>query len=150
MQKIELTQGQVALVDDEDYEYLNQWKWYVAKKNNRFYARRNSRKGEFPKQKLIYMHRVIAKRVGLDMSNMIDHIDRDSLNNQRKNLRTATQKQNQENRNSKGYFWDQQNKKWRAKIKHHQKSIYLGLFDTEEEAKAARLAAEAKYFTHRS
>jgi len=148
MKKIKLTQGKVALVDDEDYEYLMQWKWWAHKMGNGFYAERKSRKGEFLKQKTIFMHRVVAERAGIDISNMIDHIDRDGLNNQRENLRAATHKTNGENRNAKGYYWNKQNKKWKATITHNQKSIHLGLFGTEEEAKQARLEAERKYFTH--
>ena len=54
MKRIRLTQGQFALIDNEDYEFLNQWKWFAQKNYNTFYAGRKSNKGN-----IIYMHRVI-------------------------------------------------------------------------------------------
>lgn len=94
MKEIQLTQGRVALVDDEDYEYLSQWKWYA--KNGRgdlFYAYRAIyNKGV---QTLIKMHRLIMEAPS-DME--VDHIDRNGLNNQKHNLRICTHHQNQYNK----------------------------------------------------
>ena len=59
MKKIELTQGQVALVDDCDYEYLSQWKWYAAWMKGGFRAKRNSPTVN-GKRKNILMHTIVA------------------------------------------------------------------------------------------
>ncbi len=66
MREIELTQGKVALVDDEDYDYLSQFNWYARKDGQTFYALRKD------KQRTVLMHRVILRPdVGMES----DHID---------------------------------------------------------------------------
>lgn len=94
MKEIQLTQGQVALVDDEDFEYLNQWRWCIrwSKNTQSYYAMRTEYK---PFQKTIYMHRVIVNTPkGLEC----DHINHDTLDNQKHNLRNITHSQNMMNR----------------------------------------------------
>jgi parvulin-like peptidyl-prolyl isomerase len=73
----------------------------------------------------------------------IDHIDRDKLNNNISNLRIATRSENMQNKKPNGYFFDR--KKWRACIKINKARIYLGSFDSEEEAKLAYEEAKKKY-----
>lgn len=93
---------------------------------------------------------------GIFPPNRIDHINQDPGNNRIKNLRPATAKQNSENRGAgtnnksgfKGVSWFAPLSKWRAKICHHYKHIYLGCFDTPEEASAAYESAANKLFTH--
>ncbi len=83
MKTIQLTQGQVTLVDDIDYEYLNQWKWCAQRYPNGFRVVRT-----VPidgKRKTLRMHTAVAKRMGFD-SKLIDHKDQNPLNNQRSNL----------------------------------------------------------------
>lgn len=145
MKKIELTQGQVALVDDIDYEYLSQWKWCAS------WIGKNFRPMRFPwidgKQKTLYMYTVIANRMGID-SKLIDHIDRNSLNNQRSNLRSATHSQNQHNRGAplnsktgvKGVSFYKPNGKYQANITIDRKQYHLGLFDTISEAEKIVIA----------
>jgi len=78
-------------------------------------------------------------------SNYIDHENHKRDDNSNHNLRVVTQQQNLFNRsNVKGYHWNKKSKKWVAKIKVNRKSKYLGQFKTEEEARAAYLAAKAK------
>ena len=89
MREIQLTQGQIALVDDEDFENLNQFKWYANKHGNTFYAGRNIRVDG--KWKQVYMHHTILN------GKRIDHIDHNGLNNQKSNLRLCTQGQNMMN-----------------------------------------------------
>ena len=92
---------------------------------------------------------------GVDpLENEIDHIDGNSLNNKIDNLRLATRSQNVINRqfqkNNKsgvvGVHWEKKYQKWQARISYKNKKIHLGYFDDIEEAKAARIAAEKKYF----
>lgn len=84
MKTIELTQGYYALVDDVDYEYLNQFNWHTVVRGTNKYARRVSR------NKYIYMHRVIAERMGLNITDLrIGHDDGNGLNNSRSNIIAA-------------------------------------------------------------
>lgn len=102
MKQIQLTQNQIALVDDEDYDYLNQWKWYAkyTKCTNNYYAIRSERNKEngIIVQKNILMHRLI---LGLtDPKIFGDHKDHNGLNNQRNNIRICSHNQNMQNRKS--------------------------------------------------
>ena len=78
--------------------------------------------------------------------NKIDHIDGIPANNNLSNLRVVTAQQNQFNRHTaKGYCWHKRDNKWRAEIAVNRKTIYLGYFDTEEEARNAYLEAKKIY-----
>lgn len=92
-------------------------------------------------------HRIIASCfIGLnidDLTQIVDHINRDKLDNRVENLRIVTQQQNTFNSIAKGYRLEQN--KWRASIMLDGKSIYLGRYDTEPEARQAYLDAKAKY-----
>lgn len=142
MKEIKLTQGQVALVDDEDFEYLNQFKWYAQKDNNTFYAGTNtSGKGDL-KRKVIWMHRVLLNVT--DSKILVDHIDHNGLNNQKSNIRVATYAQNSRNKRPckntsskyKGVTYRRLNK-WEASIRLFKKYKYIGIFSTEIEAAKA-------------
>jgi len=84
---IELTKDAVTLVDDEDFEWLNQWKWYCTSKK---YAARARRKAEGPGSFMIFMHRMVGTAMGLPVDQRIDHRNRDKLDNRRANLRSTT------------------------------------------------------------
>jgi hypothetical protein len=140
MKKIPLTQGQFALVDDEDFEYLNQFKWYAQKDYDTFYANRKIRVEQG--QKTAVMHRVILDVT--DHNIKVDHIDHNGLNNQKINLRLASSSQNSMNRKStkntsskyKGVTYRRLNK-WEASIYLSKKYKYIGMFSTEIEAAKA-------------
>jgi hypothetical protein len=87
MKKIKLTQGQFAKVDDEDYDWLNQWKWCAQynPKTKSYYAVRSVKEG------VKIMSRVI---MGEPKGKLVDHEDHDTLNNKKNNLRVATRSQN--------------------------------------------------------
>lgn len=156
MKQIPLTQGQFALVDDEDYEYLIQWKWCAKQRvgTNVFYATtKESIKGKPAgyKRKMLYMHRVI---LGVADSNVLcDHKNGNPLDNRRCNLRTCTASQNIMNvrltsRNTsgfKGVFWNKNLHKWRVQIVANKKQIHIGHFQKKEEAAAAYAVAAEKY-----
>jgi len=137
MKEINLTQGLVALVDDEDFETLNQFRWYANKHGNTFYAGRNLRVNGKGKQ--VYMHQIILN------GKCIDHRDMNGLNNQRSNLRFCTRSQNMMNRPKwgntssiyKGVSFHRGTKKWRTTIQINGKIIHVGLFDTEVESARA-------------
>jgi hypothetical protein len=86
MKRIKLTQGKYALVDDEDFESLNKYKWYF----HQGYAIRNT-KMKFGKRTTIFMHRIITNcPKGKD----VDHINMNGLNNQKYNMRVCKRSQN--------------------------------------------------------
>lgn len=144
MKRIPLTQGKFALVDDEDFEYLNKFKWYAHKKRNGdFYVRRASPR--------VDMHRLV---LGTPKGFVTDHIDCNGLNNQRNNLRVCNNAQNQyhqkirkKNKTSvyKGVYWHKKSKKWLTKIKASGKFIYLGIFLSEKQAAFEYNKAAKKY-----
>jgi len=151
MQKISLTQGQFALVDDSDYEFLSQWKWYALKMRGHFYAVRSFYKG-INERGTIKMSRQI---LGLERGDprQADHRDHNTLNNSRDNIRICTRSQNQKNRETfsnstsrfKGVCWDRDRKKWHAQIVTNGKTKHLGHFVKEELAALAYDFAAMKY-----
>lgn len=142
MKLIPLTRGHFAKVDDADFEWLNQWKWYAHVASNTVYAVRNI-KVEKGKWTLLWMHRQI---LGLtDPEILGEHADGNGLNNTRKNIRPATHSQNQMNRTSKrnsssghkGVSWNKPLRKWVSLICIGGKSKHIGCFEKEEDAARA-------------
>lgn len=110
-------------------------------------------------RKLYLAHRLVWLYVcGKFPVNQLDHIDRDPSNNRIENLRLATQAENKQNLSKPytntsgvvGVSWNKQTGKWQAYIQLNNRQIHLGLFDTIEEAAAARAAAKAKLHTFHS
>lgn len=137
MRKIPLTQNKFALVDDEDFIRINKIKWHYAEyAKGRGYAKANN-KGKKPT--LLRMHRFI---LGLNGKEKVDHINRNPLDNRRKNLRIVTQSQNMMNsglrtNNKSGYkgvCFVKREKKWLATTWKDGKQIYIGIFDNPREA----------------
>jgi len=148
--KIPLSQGKFTIIDKEDFEWLNQWKWYcnsygyaVREKN---YGVKNGKRV----RKSIWMHREINKTPkGMDT----DHIDRNPLNNKKSNLRTVTHGQNMFNLSKaknnisgyKGVSWHKETQKWRAYLQINKKQKYFGLFSDIKDAILARKRGELIY-----
>lgn len=138
MKKIKLTKGKFAIIDDEDFELVSQYSWQVCPASSDKLRAKTIVRG-----KNLYMHRLIlGDREGL----FIDHINRDPLDNRRKNLRYCTTSQNLMNRgvqknNTTGYkgvVFDRRGRKnWFAKIRFQYKVFYLGYHSTAEEAAIA-------------
>ncbi|PAD91652.1 HNH endonuclease [Shouchella clausii] len=119
------------MVDEEDYKYLSQFNWKLS---NRGYAARNiNRKGE---QSTILMHRLIMDN---PKGMVVEHKDRNPLNNQKSNLRICTQADNTRNvalskTNTSGYkgvTWHKRRNKWQVNIRYDGKMRYLGLYDNK-------------------
>ena len=137
MKEIKLTQGKCALVDDEDFERLNWWKWCVMKAGKVFYAVRS-----FPHEKgrrLLLMHHEIIGRPPKGFE--VDHENNNGLWNLKSNLRFVTKRQNQQNQKNRnkssqypGVCRAKKDKKWRANIQINGMQTHLGLFLNEKEA----------------
>ena len=145
MQKIPLTKGKFTIIDDEDFDLLNQWKWYSA----HGYAVRNIY--DNGKHYQLRMHRLLLNPdKGMD----IDHINGNPLDNRRCNLRPATRSQNvansfsaKQNRSGyKGVSWKKANKKWCSQIRFNNKVYHIGLFLKIEDAARAYDKEAIKYF----
>jgi HNH endonuclease/AP2 domain len=134
--EIKLSKGYIALVDDEDFEWLSKFKWHIGGG----YAIRTAQ-NDF-KQITVRMHREILQAPkGLE----VDHVNKDKLDNRRQNLRLASKSQNARNRGAnknntsgfKGVSWNKRDNKWQALIRVHLKKKFLGYFDDPTEAAKA-------------
>lgn len=151
MKTIPLTQGKVALVDDADYEWLNQWRWCALKPNRTWYALRRRRKSDGPGPGAIWMHREI---LGTSDDMWGHHINGNGLDNRRANLRSITPSLNARNRVRKPFRRGSRRvlpmgvyprgRRFEAAIGNEGKMKYIGRFDTPEEAQKAYAAERAK------
>ena len=151
--RIALTQGECALVDDADYEWLNQHKWHYLSGRYTGYAARHISIAGKSRQRVTLMHRLILNTPpGMDT----DHVNGDGCDNRRCNLRISTRSQNIANGGKykcesatsryRGVCWHRATRKWRAQIKVKGKMIHIGLFTDEQKAAAAYNTAALKYF----
>ena len=138
MKLIPLTQGKFAIVDDKDFDRLNQYKWCAHKRGGTYYAERMKRIGD--RRITIFMHREI---LGVLPGVEIDHRIGNGLDNRSRNIRICTRSDNQCNKKKgqrqttsrfKGVSWAKDRNKWRVWIQINGKSKYLGCFDSEVEA----------------
>ena len=145
---IPLTQGQLAIVDDDDYERVNRHKWHALKRSDgRHYdAARNIR--NYNRHGTI--ERLLLSRFitgATDHKYVVDHINHNTLDNTKANLRICTQRQNMQNitrRSSKyskfpGVSYDKsaKKKKWISHIQINGQVKHLGRFEEEREAAKA-------------
>ena len=142
MREIALNHGRVAIVDDEDFDLLSRFAWYVT---DRGYARANLNRGK--QRTHVLMHRLLLLP---DPGDQVDHVNRDRLDNRRANLRVCRCADNRMNvslyrsnqSGRKGVSWDAQNESWRAEITRDKVRHRLGLFaDLDEAARAYDIAA---------
>jgi len=148
MREISLTQGKVTLVDDEDHQWLNRWKWYAHNSHGHWYA---ESRVNFTRQ-ILLMHRLI---LGAKHGEDCDHINGDGLDNRRANLRICTPSQNAANNcvrctpktsKFKGVSWETRKRRWRACIQADDKQVHLGYFSDELRAAEAYDCAARKSF----
>ena len=129
---IPLTQGQNAIVDASDFDWLNQWNWcaYWDPDTESFYA--------FRGVPGIRMHRLILACASEEYG---DHKNHDTLDNRRENLRKCTNAQNHANQRInatpktsrfKGVTWNKAHSRWHARI--GDPADHLGYFASEEDA----------------
>jgi hypothetical protein len=148
---IELTLGKTTIIDDEDKDLANM-KWHTLNNPCNLYAVRSIKRVN-GKRDSILLHRLILERKierKLRNDEYVDHINRDSLDNRRQNIRIATNQQNQQNRRIllkkktskfKGVYYDKYHERWCARIVINKKATFLGYF--ENEVIAAKIYDEA-------
>jgi hypothetical protein len=144
---IPLTKGFVTLVDKDDYEFLSSWKWHVVMSRGPYACRC------WPKDKLVYMAREILGLFPGD-PRMADHINHNTLDNRRSNLRIVTCAQN--NRNTltrkdntsgcRGVTWHKPLRKWRVQIGVNGKKLHVGVYVDLKDAALAYDEAARRLF----
>lgn len=136
-------------VDDNDLIMYDKYNWCISKRKNHFYVVRSFRKNG--KKITLTLHRELLSLI--DAKQFVDHIDGDTLNNSRSNLRLSNHSTNQMNRGKpsnnksgyKGVSWHKSENKWRASITVNNKVIELGHFDKAEDAGKAYEKASKLY-----
>lgn len=151
MKEIILTRGLVALVDDDDYEKFKFLRWYASydDRGDNFIAAHNVTLKD-GSRKTLYLHREV---LGLSKGEEVDHINHNTLDNRKENLRRCTHAENMMNRKVyknnktgfKGVSWHKSKKKFGAGIRALNKKYFLGYFDIAQEAARAYNDASKKY-----
>lgn len=149
MKEIQLTQGKTALVDDADYLYINQFKWFAKQhtKGGVWYATRGRRvSGKRVEDKMETF--IIQVPNGM----IIDHKDGNGLNNKKDNLRASTRSENA--RNCKTYgrskytcvSWSETHQVWVVRVTMDGKRKFIGTFKNELEAAIIANISMRKYY----
>jgi len=147
---IELSKGKIALIDAADLPLVSGMAWHAVESNGEFYAAHTQR--ITPKRcKRIYMHRLL---MGNPEGALVDHRDRNTLNNTRENLRVTDKSGNAANSKNRkrmysqfrGVTFSKRDKKWIAMVTIDNKLRSLGSYRTEEEAARAYNAAALEAF----
>ncbi len=148
--EIELGRGFVAIVDLDDLERLQQYKWHSARGGRggvKVYAAATHRNSE-GKKRALYMHRFI---LNAPKGSEIDHINGNSLDNRKCNLRFCSRSENMQNVlpykprvGSRFLGVVPHGSRWKARAGHNGRTVYIGLYRTEEEARYAYVTFMAK------
>ena len=157
MKYIPVSDGSYVMVDDDDAQYLSEFKWKPAgiknyPGNRIIYPAANVLVGD--KRKVLFLHRLV---MGCKFSDglIVDHKNGDTLDSRKTNLRFSTASQNASNQRDKtrglrktsryhGVYWYKSLNLWRANIRHHRKLSFLGYFRSEEDAARAYDVAARK------
>ncbi len=141
-----------AMVDDEDYDSLNTFKWSTRKHGSTFYAFRKRRASDTLGPTVVNMHReVLSPPDGY----YVDHADGNGSNNTKANLRVCTNSENQRNKSKsgnnksskfKGVHFQKSTQRFQAYIKVCKRQIHLGYFQDDVSAALAYNHAAISYF----
>ena len=150
--RIKLTLGQYAIVDPEDYERINKYKWNAYRGYSSYYSKRKIYNRKNGSERTVYMHRWI---MNAPKGMVVDHINHNGLDNRKENLRFATNAENsryaRKTKNKfcsdyKGIHYIKKVKRWRARITFEGKTRYVGQYRDEISAAKAYDRAAKKYF----
>lgn len=133
--------------DKEDFEKVSQYTWYLS---NRGAIETHNHKNNY---KLLKLHRLMKNIV--NPKEIIDHINHNTLDNRKENLRVCDSRENSYNQtitrsnNTSGYkgvTWDKTLKKWIAYIHVNYKKLHIGCFENKEDAARAYNEKALFYF----
>lgn len=143
MKRINLTNGGVTQISDKDHKNVSKFKWFLHRgADNKDYVKRT--KDEAPLSRFI---------MNPEKGMIVDHIDGNTLNNTRENLRICTPAENSRNSilyetNTSGFrgvVWRKEDKKWSARITVNYKRKFLGNYESIVDAAKAYNEAARKY-----
>lgn len=145
-----IIRGQTVFIDECDYDLFSLGYRGIDSWNYNKDGYLNATIG----RKTVRFHRLVAARMGLNIKNDVDHINKIRTDNRRINLRAATRQQNLSNQSLKttntskykGVSWSKDRNKWEAKITVNYKGIYLGRYVIKEDAARAYNEAALVYF----
>ncbi len=144
--------AKVAVVDDEDFEWLSGFSWHIqdGKRRQGYAGTKLGKRGSD-----LYMHRMIAEKMfNPEGKWQVDHVNGDSFDNQRSNIRLSTQAQNLMNARKrkgtlskyKGVTWNRNRETWNAYITVNKEFVHLGVFRNEMKAAKAYDEAAKEHF----
>lgn len=143
---VELTKGYFCGIDAADADLIGLWNWSTGNGRGMLYARRNDNDNG----KYVYLHRFL---LGINSAEIkIDHINGETLDCRKLNLRVVTSSQNSQNTKisksnrsgTKGVLWREKDRFWISSIRHNGKVEYLGCYKNKSDAVTARKNAEEK------
>lgn len=147
--EIQLTQGKVAVIDEADFKRVSAFKWSADRMGKTWYAVRTVKR--LGKKSRIYLHRFVMNATrGL----VVDHVNRNGLDNRKRNLRLCTKKQNFWNQGAhkdgrsgvRGVSWRPDTGLWTARLFVNGKQLNLGCYKRLKDAVAVRRLAEKKHY----